>query len=234
MPNLTRIAVVSEATHYQRDGGKGIFATGVWARRPAVILTQSWWFSASGNRGLCDFLADPLRARLADTIEHPPKGEIVMQELVSVVSSTLAVYYEEVRENIHKWVGPITTEQLWRNPYPYGNSIGHLLLHLTGNLNYYIGAQIAGTGYVRNRPLEFSDASKRPKEQVLADFDVAISMVASTIRAQSPQDWVAPYSAVLEPEAHNRFTVFMRMAAHAYHHTGQIIYLSKELTKSAT
>jgi hypothetical protein len=24
----------------------------------------------------------------------------------------------------------------------------------------------------------------------------------------------------------------MRMAAHAYHHTGQIIYLTKELTKS--
>jgi uncharacterized damage-inducible protein DinB len=156
-----------------------------------------------------------------------------MQELASVVSTALASYYEEVRENIHKWVAPITTEQLWRKPYPYGNSIGHLLLHLTGNLNYYIGAQIAGTGYVRNRPLEFSDASKRPKEQVLADFDAAIAMVASTIRGQSPQDWVAPYSAALESEAHNRFTAVMRMAAHAYHHAGQIIYLSKELTKCA-
>jgi Protein of unknown function (DUF1572) len=130
-------------------------------------------------------------------------------------------------------VAPRTTDQLWRNPYAYGNSIGHLLLHLTGNLNYYIGTQIAGTGYVRNRPLEFNDTSKRPKEEVLADFDGAIAMVASTIRAQSPQDWTAPYSAALEPEAHDRFTAFMRMAGHAYHHTGQIIYLSKELTKSS-
>jgi hypothetical protein len=56
-------------------------------------------------------------------------------------------------------------------------------------------------------------------------------MVTSTIRAQSPQDWVAPYSAALEPAAHDRFTVIMRMAAHAYHHVGQIIYLAKELTK---
>ncbi len=157
-----------------------------------------------------------------------------MQELASVVSNTLADYYEEVRARIHTWVVPLTTEQLWRNPYSYGNSIGHLLLHLTGNLNYYIGAQIAGTGYVRNRPLEFNDASKRAKEQVLADFDAAISMVVSTIRAQSGQDWVAPYAAVLEPEAHNRFTVFMRMAAHANHHAGQIIYLSNELTKAAS
>lgn len=157
-----------------------------------------------------------------------------MPELSSIVSSELASYYEEVRDRVHALVAPISTEQLWTKPYPYGNSIGHLLLHLTGNLSYYIGAQIAGTGYVRNRPLEFSDASKRPKEKVLADFDAAIAMVASTVRSQSPQDWVAPYSATLEPEAHDRFTAIFRMAAHAYHHVGQIIYLARELTKSAS
>ena len=106
-----------------------------------------------------------------------------------------------------------------------------MLLHLTGNLNYYIGAQIAGTGYVRNRDREFNESEKRPKDQVLADFDRAIAMVASTIRRQSVEDLVAPYSANLEPHANDRFTAFMRMAAHAYHHVGQIIYLSKEVTK---
>jgi uncharacterized damage-inducible protein DinB len=157
-----------------------------------------------------------------------------MPELVTVVSSTLASYYEEVRDKIHGLIAPISTEQLWTRPYSYGNSIGHLLLHLTGNLNHYIGARIAGTGYVRNRPLEFSDTSKRPKEQVLADFDRAIDMVASTIRKQNREDLVAPYSDPTEPGANTNFAVFMRMAAHAYHHTGQIIYLSKEPTRSAS
>ena len=156
-----------------------------------------------------------------------------MPELSTVVASTLASYYEEVRDRIHQLTAPISTEQLWTKPYRYGNSIGHLLLHLTGNLNYYIGAEIAGTGYIRNRPLEFRDTTKHPKEKVLADFDSAITMVAATIRKQSPGDWVAPYSAALEGEAHDRFTALFRMAAHAYHHTGQIIYLVKELTPSA-
>jgi len=156
-----------------------------------------------------------------------------MAELAPVVTSTLAAYYEEVQGKIHKLVAPISTEQLWTKPYPYGNSIGHLLLHLTGNLNHYIGAHIAGTGYVRNRPLEFTDTSKRAKKQVLADFDRTIAMVAATIRKQSPEDLLAPYSDPTEPTAKNRFEVFFRMAAHAYHHTGQIIYLVKELTKPA-
>jgi hypothetical protein len=155
-----------------------------------------------------------------------------MADLSSVVAATLARYYEdEVQAKMHHWVAPVSSEQLWMRPYPYGNSIGHLLLHLTGNLNYYIGAQIAGTGYVRHRDREFNDTEKRLKEQVLADFDRAISMVVATIRHQSAEDWVAPYAAERESFAKDRFSAFLRCAGHAYHHVGQIIYLSKDLTK---
>lgn len=157
-----------------------------------------------------------------------------MPELSSTVATTLANYYEEIRTKVHEWTAPVTTEQLWRKPYPYGNSIGHLLLHLTGNLNYYIGARIAGTGYVRERDREFNDTVKKPKEQVIGDFDRAIGMVVTTIRNQSPEDWLAPYSAEREPHSKDRFTVFFRCASHAYHHVGQIIYLSKELSKPAS
>jgi uncharacterized damage-inducible protein DinB len=155
-----------------------------------------------------------------------------MPELSAVVTCTLDSYYEEVRDRIHELVDPISTEQLWTKPYPYGNSIGHLLLHLTGNLNNYIGAQIAKTGYVRNRPLEFTDPAKHPKEKVLANFDAAIAMVVDCIRTQSPADWTAPYDDPTEPRTNTCFAAFMRMAAHAYHHTGQIIYLVKELERS--
>jgi len=154
-----------------------------------------------------------------------------MTNLPSAVSETLASYYEEVRGRVHELVAPLSTEQLWENPYTYGNSIGHLLLHLTGNLSHYVGARIAGTGYVRNRPLEFTDTSRHPKEEVLAAFDRAIEMVAATTRKQSADDWTAAYSDPTSPHDHNRFAVIQRMAAHASHHLGQIIYLSKELAK---
>ncbi len=155
-----------------------------------------------------------------------------MPELTSLVTSTLAEYYEEVRERLDERVVPLSTEQLWRKPYPYGNSIGHLLLHLTGNLNHYIGARIAGTGYVRNRPLEFTDPSKSPKEVVLANFDRTIDMVVTTIRRQSADDLAAPYSDPTEARSRTRFELFVRMAAHAYHHVGQIIYLAKEVSRA--
>jgi Protein of unknown function (DUF1572) len=159
-----------------------------------------------------------------------------MDDLAVVVQETLASYYEELAKGVHEWVDPLTTEQIWSRPFGFqrdnptdGNSVGHLLLHLTGNLNYYIGAQIVGTGYVRNRPLEFSDAAKKSKEQVLGDFDHVVRMVVETIRKQKAEDWMKAYTAEREPESKNRFTAFFRCAAHAYHHVGQIIYLAKEL-----
>ena len=51
----------------------------------------------------------------------------------------------------------IPEDQLWTKPFPFGNSVGHLVLHLTGNLNHYVGAMVAGTGYVRDREHEFTD-----------------------------------------------------------------------------
>jgi uncharacterized damage-inducible protein DinB len=141
----------------------------------------------------------------------------------------LAAYYERVQRKVHVLVEPLSTEQLWRRPFPFGNSVGHLLLHLTGNLNYYIGAQIAGSGYVRDRPREFADASHRPTNEVLQDLDRAVAMVLATLAAQSEADWHAPYRGVGAEDVPDRFSMFLRCAAHADHHAGQMIYLSKQI-----
>lgn len=154
-----------------------------------------------------------------------------MTALPATVAESLVGYYEYIAAQLHKWADPLSPEQFWRKPYGYGNSAGHLVLHLTGNLNYYIGARLAGTGYVRNRDLEFNDPSQSPKDEVLAAFDCTIAMVTSAIRQQSEEDWTRPYSAEREPAARDRFTILLRCAGHAYHHVGQIIYLCREPTK---
>lgn len=156
-----------------------------------------------------------------------------MADLASTIATDFASYYEHVAANTHKWVDGLTQEQFWHNPYGYGNSVGHLVLHMTGNLNYYIGARVADTGYVRNRPLEFSDQTAPPKDKIMRKFDETIAMVVATIRKQKADDWLASYSADREPEAQERFMIFLRCAGHAYHHVGQLIYLSKELAREA-
>jgi len=126
--------------------------------------------------------------------------------------------------------GELSDEQFWTRPHPYGNSFGHLVLHLTGNLNYYIGAQIAGTGYVRDRDREFTDTSRRPKDAVLQALDDTVTLVVATLDAQTADDWTRAYTAVGSDEQ-TRFGVVLRCAEHFHHHLGQMIYLVKAHTR---
>ena len=155
-----------------------------------------------------------------------------MAELTKTVENGLATYYEYIAMHLHKWADLLSNEQFWRKSYPYGNSVGHLVLHLIGNLNYYIGARVAETGYVRDRDREFTEKQPPSKEEALRAFDRTIAMVTATIRKQQAEDWGKAYTAELEPEAADRFQIFVRCAGHAYHHVGQIIYLSRELART--
>lgn len=154
-----------------------------------------------------------------------------MADLSSTIAADFSSYYEYIAEHVHKWVDPLTQEQFWHNPYSYGNSVGHLILHVTGNLNYYIGARVAETGYIRTRDREFSEPEKPDKAKVMRAFDETVAIVVATIHKQRPEDWMAAYSGEREPEAKERFMIFLRCAGHAYHHVGQIIYLTKELAR---
>ena len=152
-----------------------------------------------------------------------------MNTLTATVARDFTRYYQEAAKKILALVAPLSDDQLWARPYPYGNSIGHLLLHLTGNLNFYIGAEIGGTGYVRNRPLEFSDPSRLAKDVVIKNFVDAIATVAAVLEKQSESDWAVPFAAKGMENAGNRFYAFLHCAAHISHHTGQMMYLCKAM-----
>jgi len=154
-----------------------------------------------------------------------------MSDLSKTIGVAMASEYRTRAEELHRWVDPLNEEQFWTNPFSYGNSAGHLVLHLTGNLSYYIGAQVAGTGYTRNRDLEFSEHRRPQKVEVLRKFDEAIAMVVATIEGQTEEDWSKAYNAEREPEAQDRFAVFLRCVVHLYHHIGQINFICREILR---
>ena len=153
-----------------------------------------------------------------------------MTDLKQTIASGLTARYKKLAGVVHELAAPLSDEQLWAKPFAFGNSIGHLVLHLTGNLNYYIGAQVAGTGYVRDRPLEFSDAARPSKAEVLKTFDQAVEMVLATINSQSAEDWSKEYTAV-GADARDRFDMVLQCATHLHHHIGQMMYLVFELQR---
>jgi hypothetical protein len=156
-----------------------------------------------------------------------------MNRLSNTVAGGFIHSYRDFAERVHTLSEKLSEEQFWRKPYPYGNSFGHLTLHIIGNLNYYIGAQIANTGYVRDREREFTETAPPSKEEVLRRFDEVVDIVVATLEKETAETWSFEYSAVGATDyARDRFSIYLRCAAHFYHHIGQMIYLEKELNQS--
>lgn len=139
----------------------------------------------------------------------------------------------DYRDRVHRLADGLSDAQFWARPYPYGNSVGHLVLHLTGNLNFYVGRQMAGTGYVRDRDREFHDPAPPSKAEALRRLDEAVDLVVATLGRQTAADWAAAFAATGADGIDDRFSMFLRAATHFHHHVGQMIYLTKEHARQA-
>jgi uncharacterized damage-inducible protein DinB len=155
-----------------------------------------------------------------------------VSELSNTVANAFIHSYRNLTEKVHDLSETLSEEQFWTKPYPYGNSFGHLTLHIIGNFNYYIGTEIANTGYVREREREFKEQDHPSKEEVLRRLDEAVELVIATIEAQTEETWSSRYEAEGALDfVSDRFSIMLRCATHFHHHIGQMIYLEKEFSK---
>jgi uncharacterized damage-inducible protein DinB len=132
-------------------------------------------------------------------------------------------YFRHMAARAEKAARSVTDEQLWTKPFPFGNTIGHLIVHLTGNLNHYIGAQIAGTNYIRHREQEFTDSGRYPVDELLKRFNEAVELVSQSLEAQDESSLLMPVSD--QPPIQTRLGLFLVCAAHMNNHIGQMSYL---------
>ncbi|MFH6963136.1 DinB family protein [Flavobacterium plurextorum] len=113
--------------------------------------------------------------------------------------------------------------QLWAIDKNISNSGGNLCLHLIGNINTYIGAEIGKTGYVRNRPLEFSlkDISK---SELIRKIDETILVVNNTLDLLTEEDLNTIYPQIVFEKEMTTGFFFVHLSTHLAYHLGQINY----------
>lgn len=76
---------------------------------------------------------------------------------------------------------------IWEIRSDINNSAGNLTLHLIGNLNTYIGAELNKTGYIRNRELEFTRKNV-PRVQLIKSIEATINVIENVLDQLSVTD----------------------------------------------
>jgi uncharacterized damage-inducible protein DinB len=157
----------------------------------------------------------------------PKQEKIAMDiDMAGLAKAALIQELEQLRDAVRDVVQPLSDAELWTKPVIPGNSIGNLVLHLCGNLKHFVGAQLGGTGYQRDREREFSVTNGPAKAVLLADLDDAVSTFRRVVTGLSAEQLAGPH-----PET--RFgpvlQALVHLVAHFAIHRGQMSYIVRLL-----
>ncbi|KAF2512707.1 DinB family protein [Flavobacterium zhairuonense] len=112
---------------------------------------------------------------------------------------------------------------LWKIDKNISNSAGNLCLHLIGNINTYIGGEIGKTGYVRNRPLEFS-LKDIPKAELIQKIEETLIVVNNALNSLTENDLEAIYPQIVFEKEMTTGFFLVHLSTHLAYHLGQINY----------
>lgn len=128
-------------------------------------------------------------------------------------------------------VEELTDEQLWWRPNEQANSVGNLVLHLSGSMRHYLSRGVGGIDFQRDRPAEFSERGPVPKAELLTTFDETIAQARNILETFDPSRFVD-----LTDEQDYVPTVFeliFNISIHIATHAGQIVYITKMLKEGS-
>jgi uncharacterized damage-inducible protein DinB len=121
---------------------------------------------------------------------------------------------------------------LWAVPRGVSNTAGNLAMHLAGNLRMFVGAQLGGIGYVRDRDAEFNRRDV-PRAELLRQVDDALVAVEQTMPMLRDEDLDKPYPMRLGGTTVTTGDFLIHLATHLTYHLGQIDYHRRVVTGDA-
>lgn len=141
-----------------------------------------------------------------------------------MLKQTLKTLYRRDLEKLRQEIDSYQDEnRIWYVEKNIPNSAGNLCLHLIGNLNAFIGAEIGKSGYVRHRELEFS-LKDVPKSELLKKIDDTIVVVDAALDTLTDEQFDEEYPIIVFTEKMTTGYFLVHLTTHLTYHLGQINY----------
>jgi uncharacterized damage-inducible protein DinB len=149
-----------------------------------------------------------------------------------MLNKILIEIYERDLNKLKTEIEEFTEEaDLWKTSEGIKNSAGNLCLHLTGNLQHFIGATLGESGYVRDRGAEFARKYVSRRE-LLEEIDTTSIVLRKTLNKLTGDDFAKDYP--IDVFGHPMTTGYFltHLTTHFNYHLGQINYHRRLLTQA--
>lgn len=137
---------------------------------------------------------------------------------------------DEYLPKIERCVEKLSDEQVWWRPNAESNSIGNLLLHLSGNAHQWIVCGLGEEADDRVRQAEFDERRTIPRDELLSTLRITVKAVDDTLAFFEPDRLLDRFS--IQGTEVTALAAVFHVTEHFSMHTGQIILLTKLLSAS--
>lgn len=121
------------------------------------------------------------------------------------------------------------TAAVWALPDGLPNSAGTLALHIAGNLRFYIGAKLGGSGYVRDRDAEFSLRGVE-RDELVRLIETASDEVTRALATLDDSQLDEPFPVEVAGVRLPTGRFIGHLAVHLAYHLGQMDYHRRIVT----
>ena len=122
----------------------------------------------------------------------------------------------------------LTDEQIWWRPNEQSNSIGNLLLHLSGNARQWIVCGVGGAADSRERDAEFAQRSVIARGDLHSLLTRVLADVDATLAQFDPNQLLERRT--IQGSEVTVLEAILHVVEHFSMHAGQIVYITKQLT----
>jgi uncharacterized damage-inducible protein DinB len=141
-----------------------------------------------------------------------------------MLTETLKLLFERDLKKLKSEIETYKNEKnIWCIDKNITNSAGNLCLHLIGNLNWFIGAQLGNTGYIRQREIEFSATNIR-RTDLLKEIDKTRAILDKTLDKITDDKLEAEYPILIFEQKTSTYYFLVHLTTHLAYHLGQINY----------
>jgi uncharacterized damage-inducible protein DinB len=120
-------------------------------------------------------------------------------------------------------------ESIWRTVPGLSNSGGVLVRHVCGNLRHFVGGQLGGTGYQRNREAEFHDPPWA-RERLAREVVATVEAVQATLQGLEKARLEARFPQAVAAFEFGTADLLLHLATHLAFHLGQVDYHRRAVT----
>ena len=132
----------------------------------------------------------------------------------------------EYPAKIRSAVVAIPDDRLWWRPDAASNSVGNLVLHLTGNVRQWVVSGIGGAPDSRVRAEEFAASGGMNAATLLEHLEKVLSEVDAVLAGLDPD--ALGETREIQGRETTVFSALYHVVEHFSGHTGQIILLAKQ------